>query len=152
MRRFLVLSFAAVCLASPGVADDRQSFRDEWEIYRGFLKEPACGLAMKQESCIKALDTWRRDFMWATGTDVKVQNLGQMFLSLCFSTGCSDTVKVNPMLACAWATVRMKSGSPEAGGGDILFAKNACSNLSSDQLEVAEGQAQRLLRMLAESR
>lgn len=54
----------------------------------------------------------------------------------------------NPMLACAWRTVIVKSGSEFVGQSDISSYKLNCGKLDTVELQAAEAQAKNLLKKI----
>lgn len=144
----VLLCLVAIGFALPARADSMQPLRDEWDIYRTFLVEPACGLAKNVDACIKVLDLWKRDWMWATDPHWKNQLVGQRNIAFCLASGC-EGVKTNRLLGCAWAKLVLRSGDPKLGDEDIAFERDACTALTSaGERDVAEAQAGRLLKML----
>ncbi|MBB3461987.1 hypothetical protein [Rhizobium sp. BK377] len=149
MGKFWLAVLTVVCIASTANGGERP-FAEEWEIYRGFLIEPACGQSSDKAKCEVALDRWRRDFRWATDTSFHNQLIGQRNIALCLASSC-DGVKPNQLLACAWAEVILNSGDPKISGEDVAFKQDTCASLSVGERKVASAQATRLLNMLTGS-
>lgn len=150
MRAVLAVMIACGCVSLVEARDERP-FAKEWEIYRSFLTTPACGAAPKSavDACIEALDYWKRDFMWATNPSWERLLEGQRNIAACLSTGCDGDVVPQPMLACAWSRVVLRSGHPTIQAEDVNREQRICGALDSDaERDTADAQATRLLSML----
>lgn len=150
VRLFATAVIVAMATASTTAKAADDWWHEEWATYRGFLIEPACGESRDIDGCIRKLDLWKRDFKWATIPFWKGTLIGRRNLAVCFATGCDGAVKPNPLLACAWITLAIKSGDPKIDALDISGKENLCGKLDPGEQSAAEAQAKRLLTLLGE--
>ncbi|WP_046665224.1 hypothetical protein [Neorhizobium galegae] len=147
--RMMVAAFVAMIGATSAVAADSETWGKEWSVYRQFLKTPACGIAPDVDACIKVLDRWRRDFMWATDPHWKNLYAGQRNIAICLFDGCGGEVKTNPVLACGWSRVVLLAGHPEIVEEDFQRERSYCGTLATPiEKDTATAQAHRLIRLL----
>ncbi|KAB1087342.1 hypothetical protein F4V91_13470 [Neorhizobium galegae] len=148
--RMMLVAFVAMIGATSAAAADSETWGKEWSVYRLFLNEPACGVAPDVNKCIKVLDRWRRDFMWATDPHWRNPYAGQRNVAICLAEGCDGEVKKNPVLACGWSRVVLLAGHPEIVEEDFQRERTYCGALKTPiEKDTATAQAQRLIRLLS---
>lgn len=100
--------------------------------------------------CSDAKTLWEKDYNGAIHGDYQ----GQRNVSFCLSTGCEPlyhkSLRTNPVLACAWRFVILRSGHLQADVTDTTNAEHFCGPEYIDDLgrRTAEAQASRMLKML----